>query len=88
MGNLQDDTETEILLNSPLLSTNVFKNSGDLLVNLQRYVTSAVKQFGDELDVHINRNTDLLTQRPAVSPNIEGLNGHLLPIHNYNILSG
>jgi hypothetical protein len=127
-----DDTETEIMLNSPL-STGVFKNSDDPLVSVRTFVASAVKQFEEELDVHINRNTDLLPQvlrkyknpafdltkplnvcfadepgldaggvtreyfyllmrrlqRPAVSLNLfEGLNGHLLPIHNYDILSG
>ncbi len=128
-----DDTETEILLNCPLSSTIGFKNSDVPLVNLQRFVASAVTQFGEELDVHINRNTDLLPQvlrkykntafditkplnvcfvdepgldaggvtreyfhllmrrlqTPADSLNLfEGLNGHLLPIHNYDILSG
>ena len=125
--------QTEILLKAPLLSSGIFKESGNPLVNLQRFVASAVTQFGEELDVHINRNTDLLhqvlrkykntafdltkplnvrfvgelgldaggvtqeyfyllmrrLQRPADSLNLfEGLNGHLLPIHNYDILSG
>ena len=117
-----DDTDTEILLNSPLLSAGIFKNGGDPLDNLHRFVASAVTQFGEELDVHINRNADLLPQvlrkykmcfvdepgldaggvtreyfyllmrrlqTPTVSLNLfEGVNGHLLPIHNYDILSG
>ena len=128
-----DDTDTEILLNSPLLSAGILKNGGDPLDNLHRFVASAVTQFGEELDVHINRNADLLPQvlrkyknpafeitkplnvcfvdepgldaggvtreyfyllmrrlqTPTVSLNLfEGVNGHLLPIHNYDILSG
>ncbi len=50
-----DDTETEILLNCPLSSTIGFKNSDVPLVNLQRFVASAVTQCGEELDVYINQ---------------------------------
>ena len=57
-----DDTETEILLTSALMSSGVFQNSGDPHVNLQRFVSCAVTQFGEELDVCINRSNDLLPQ--------------------------
>ena len=57
-----DDTDMEILFNFPLLSAGILKNGGDPLDNLHRFVASTVTQFGEELDVHINRNADLLPQ--------------------------
>ena len=64
VDNHQDETawETEILLNAPLSSSCILTESDNPVVNLQRFVTSAVPQFGEELDVCINRSTDILPQ--------------------------
>jgi hypothetical protein len=52
----------EIMFNSPLSSTALLRANGSPLDHLQRFVTSAVHQFGQELDVHIDRKTDILQQ--------------------------
>ena len=57
-----NDTDMEIIFNSPLSSTALLRTNGSPLDHLQRFVTGAVHQFGQELDVHIDRKTDILQQ--------------------------
>ena len=57
-----DDTDMEIMLNSPLSSTALVEKNGNALDHLQRFVAAAVQQFGQELDVHIDRKSDMLEQ--------------------------
>ena len=128
-----DSDDTEILMNSRLSSVAILNNRESSLENLQRFATAVVPRFGDDLDVRINRKTEILPQilrkykNPAFDitkalnvhfadePGLdgggvtreyfhllmkalhkpegslilfEGLDGHLVPLHNYDILSG
>ena len=57
-----DSDDTEILMNSRLSSVAILNNSESSLENLQRFVTAVVPRFGDDLDVRINRKTEILPQ--------------------------
>lgn len=66
VGNSEVDTDDsddiEILMNAPLSSGAIFNSSENALENLQTFVKAVVPQFGEDLDVHINRKTDIIPQ--------------------------
>jgi hypothetical protein len=127
------DSDIECLLNTPLVNTSVFNEKENAFENLQNFISAVVKKFGQELEVEIDRNADILhqtirkyknpafdvtkplsvsfTDEPGLDGGgltreyfhllmqrlskqcgvvniLEGRNGNLVPIHNYDILSG
>ena len=127
-----DDPEDELRLDVPLSHT-FFKNDEDGLQSLQNFISKAVNPFGQELDMFLDRNKDILEQavrkykhpsfdttrplnvafqdEPGIDAGgvtreyfsllmqrlenqtgrlklFEGTSGHLLPMHNYDYLSG
>ena len=128
-GNISD----EEMWNTPM-SSQFFLHDGDGFESLKCFIASAVNSFGDELDLVIDRNKDILEQAARKYKNsafditrplnvsfkgeagldaggltreyfqllvdrirkqttesivlFEGQDNHLLPIHNYDLVSG
>ena len=57
-----DDSDIECLMNTPLINTSVFKEKENGIENLQNFVSAVVKKFGQELEIEIDRNADILHQ--------------------------
>ena len=56
------DSDIECLLNTPLINTSVFNEKENAFENLQNFISAVVKKFGQELEVEIDRNADILHQ--------------------------
>ena len=127
-----DDPELDQLLDQPL-SHGLFHNDEGGLQSLQYFISKAINPFGQELDLCLDRNKDILQQavrkykhpsfdttrplnvtfqdEPGVDAGgvtreyfyllmqrlenqtgtlklFEGTSGHLVPMHNYDYLSG
>ena len=133
LGANTNDSDEEQIWDAPV-SEAFFKDDDDASQCLKRFISGAVNPFGDELDLVLDRNKDILEQagrkyknsafdvtrplnvsfkqEPGVDAGgltreyfhllmkrmrkqtagsitlFEGSDGHLVPIHNYDLLSG